>query len=204
MSQYCNPLSVSLFSTLCLLVCLSVTLSVALSVLCDWWACWLPQWHHNDDGYNSIKGNDRSLCCVSSINRTTHSFLLLHSATTMSRPAGGSVNDVTHFLSTGAGPESSTSVFSASRQADWAAKRLVWVPSEKHGFEVRLIQWKSGWAVCIFKSIDDISESIMDIMWTSSDFNAINTPAAQCRFESNTSVQLNTQVQRYNSLFDEA
>uniref|UniRef100_A0A8C1PUQ7 Myosin, heavy chain 14, non-muscle n=1 Tax=Cyprinus carpio TaxID=7962 RepID=A0A8C1PUQ7_CYPCA len=62
----------------------------------------------------------------------------------MSRPAGGSVNDVTHFLSTGAGPASPTSVFSASSQADWAAKRLVWVPSEKHGFESASMREERG------------------------------------------------------------
>ncbi|RXN24563.1 myosin-10-like isoform X6 [Labeo rohita] len=65
-------------------------------------------------------------------------------ATTMSRPAGGSVNDVTRFLSTGAGPASPTSVFSASSQADWAAKRLVWVPSEKHGFESASVREERG------------------------------------------------------------
>ncbi|XP_058602225.1 myosin-10 isoform X8 [Onychostoma macrolepis] len=62
----------------------------------------------------------------------------------MSRPAGGSVNDVTRFLSTGAGPGSPTSVFSASSQADWAAKRLVWVPSEKHGFESASVREERG------------------------------------------------------------
>uniref|UniRef100_A0A8C1E842 Myosin, heavy chain 14, non-muscle n=1 Tax=Cyprinus carpio carpio TaxID=630221 RepID=A0A8C1E842_CYPCA len=56
----------------------------------------------------------------------------------------GSVNDVTHFLSTGAGPASPTSVFSASSQADWAAKRLVWVPSEKHGFESASMREERG------------------------------------------------------------
>ncbi|XP_059423424.1 myosin-10 isoform X7 [Carassius carassius] len=62
----------------------------------------------------------------------------------MSRPAGGNVNDVTRFLSTGAGPGSPTTVFSASSQADWAAKRLVWVPSEKHGFESASIREERG------------------------------------------------------------
>ncbi|XP_073782075.1 uncharacterized protein myh14 isoform X10 [Danio rerio] len=62
----------------------------------------------------------------------------------MSRPAGGSINDVACFLSTGAGPGSPTSVFSASSQADWAAKRLVWVPSEKHGFESASIREERG------------------------------------------------------------
>ncbi|XP_052434246.1 myosin-10 isoform X4 [Carassius gibelio] len=62
----------------------------------------------------------------------------------MSRPAGGNVNDVTRFLSTGAGPGSPTAVFSASSQADWAAKRLVWVPSEKHGFESASIRVERG------------------------------------------------------------
>ncbi|XP_077065198.1 uncharacterized protein myh14 isoform X8 [Siphateles boraxobius] len=62
----------------------------------------------------------------------------------MSRPAGGSVNDVTRFLSTGAGPGSPTSKFSASSQADWAAKRLVWVPSEKHGFESASVREERG------------------------------------------------------------
>jgi len=57
----------------------------------------------------------------------------------MSKPTGGGANDVTRFLSSGVGPgspNSSSPVFSAASQADWAAKRLVWVPSEKHGFEV--------------------------------------------------------------------
>lgn len=56
----------------------------------------------------------------------------------MSRATGSGANDVTRFLSSGAVPGSPTSnaVFSAASQADWAAKRLVWVPSEKHGFEV--------------------------------------------------------------------
>lgn len=56
----------------------------------------------------------------------------------MSKATGGGANDVTRFLYSGVGPGSSTSnsSFSAASQADWAAKRLVWVPSEKHGFEV--------------------------------------------------------------------
>uniref|UniRef100_A0A3P8YCK6 Myosin, heavy chain 14, non-muscle n=1 Tax=Esox lucius TaxID=8010 RepID=A0A3P8YCK6_ESOLU len=35
-------------------------------------------------------------------------------------------------------------VFSASSQADWAAKRLVWVPSEKQGFESASIREEHG------------------------------------------------------------
>ncbi|ROL49888.1 Myosin-10 [Anabarilius grahami] len=62
----------------------------------------------------------------------------------MSRPAGGSANDVTRLLATGAGPGSPTSKFSASSQADWAAKRLVWVPSEKHGFESASVREERG------------------------------------------------------------
>ncbi|XP_073667748.1 uncharacterized protein myh14 isoform X5 [Paramisgurnus dabryanus] len=62
----------------------------------------------------------------------------------MSRPAGGAANDVTRLLSTGAGPGSPTPVFSASSQADWAAKRLVWVPSEKHGFESASVREERG------------------------------------------------------------
>ncbi|XP_028835697.1 myosin-10 isoform X3 [Denticeps clupeoides] len=62
----------------------------------------------------------------------------------MSRPAGGGANDITRFLSTGAGPSSPTSVFPASSQADWAAKRLVWVPSEKHGFESASVREERG------------------------------------------------------------
>ncbi|TRY94300.1 hypothetical protein DNTS_030381 [Danionella cerebrum] len=62
----------------------------------------------------------------------------------MSRTAGGSVNDVTCFLSTGTGPGSPNSMFSASSQADWAAKRLVWVPSEKHGFESASVREERG------------------------------------------------------------
>lgn len=56
----------------------------------------------------------------------------------MSKPAGGGASDVARFLSMEAGPGSPTSksAFSAASQADWAAKRLVWVPSEKQGFEV--------------------------------------------------------------------
>ncbi|XP_071326951.1 myosin-10 isoform X5 [Trachinotus anak] len=64
----------------------------------------------------------------------------------MSRPTGGGVNDVTRFLASGAAPGSPTSnsMFSAASQADWAAKRLVWVPSEKHGFESASIREEHG------------------------------------------------------------
>ncbi|XP_053700207.1 myosin-10 isoform X2 [Synchiropus splendidus] len=65
----------------------------------------------------------------------------------MSRSKAGGVNDVTRFLSSGAGPGSPTSnptAFSAASQADWAAKRLVWVPSEKHGFESASIREERG------------------------------------------------------------
>uniref|UniRef100_A0A7N9AS10 Myosin, heavy chain 14, non-muscle n=1 Tax=Mastacembelus armatus TaxID=205130 RepID=A0A7N9AS10_9TELE len=65
---------------------------------------------------------------------------------TMSKPTGGGANDVTRFLSSGVGPGSPTSnpAFSAASQADWAAKRLVWVPSEKHGFESASIREERG------------------------------------------------------------
>ncbi|XP_067365966.1 myosin-10 isoform X4 [Channa argus] len=64
----------------------------------------------------------------------------------MSKPTGGGANDVTRFLSSGTGPGSPTSnsAFSAASQADWAAKRLVWVPSEKHGFESASIREERG------------------------------------------------------------
>ncbi|XP_028985971.2 myosin-10 isoform X2 [Betta splendens] len=64
----------------------------------------------------------------------------------MSKPTGGGTNDVIRFLSSGAGPGSPTSnsAFSAASQADWAAKKLVWVPSEKHGFESASIQQERG------------------------------------------------------------
>ncbi|XP_062848553.1 myosin-10 [Trichomycterus rosablanca] len=62
----------------------------------------------------------------------------------MSKSAAGAANDVTRFLSMEAGPSSPTSVFSASSQADWAAKRLVWVPSEKHGFESASVREERG------------------------------------------------------------
>ncbi|XP_042345653.1 myosin-10 isoform X5 [Plectropomus leopardus] len=64
----------------------------------------------------------------------------------MSKPTGGGVNDVTRFLTSGATPGSPTSnsMFSAASQADWAAKRLVWVPSEKHGFESASIREERG------------------------------------------------------------
>ncbi|XP_018592797.1 myosin-10 isoform X2 [Scleropages formosus] len=71
----------------------------------------------------------------------------------MSRSTGGGANDVTRFLSTGAGPASPTSVFSASSQADWAAKRLVWVPSEKHGFEAASVREERG---------DEVEVELMD------------------------------------------
>uniref|UniRef100_A0A3Q3EWP1 Myosin-10-like n=1 Tax=Kryptolebias marmoratus TaxID=37003 RepID=A0A3Q3EWP1_KRYMA len=62
---------------------------------------------------------------------------------------GGSISDVTHFLSTGGGLGSPTAnananAFSAASQADWAAKRLVWVPSEKLGFESASIREERG------------------------------------------------------------
>ncbi|KAM9310763.1 LOW QUALITY PROTEIN: uncharacterized protein myh14 [Pholidichthys leucotaenia] len=65
----------------------------------------------------------------------------------MSKRLPGGVNDVTRFLSSGTGPGSPTSnasVFSAASQADWAAKRLVWVPSEKQGFESASIREERG------------------------------------------------------------
>uniref|UniRef100_A0A3B3SL12 Myosin, heavy chain 14, non-muscle n=1 Tax=Paramormyrops kingsleyae TaxID=1676925 RepID=A0A3B3SL12_9TELE len=73
-------------------------------------------------------------------------FLLVstRSCTMSAKTAGVATNDVTHFLSMGAGPASPTSVFSASSQADWAAKRLVWVPSEKHGFEAASVREERG------------------------------------------------------------
>ncbi|XP_072769181.1 uncharacterized protein myh14 isoform X3 [Nerophis lumbriciformis] len=65
----------------------------------------------------------------------------------MSRPIGAGINDVTRFLTSGVGPTSpgtNAPMFSASSQADWAAKRLVWVPSEKHGFESASIKEERG------------------------------------------------------------
>ncbi|KAM9806591.1 myosin-10 isoform X1 [Syngnathus typhle] len=65
----------------------------------------------------------------------------------MSRPLGGGLNDVTRFLTSGVAPSSPSAkapVFSATGQADWAAKRLVWVPSEKHGFESASIKEERG------------------------------------------------------------
>uniref|UniRef100_A0A3Q0RGT9 Myosin, heavy chain 14, non-muscle n=1 Tax=Amphilophus citrinellus TaxID=61819 RepID=A0A3Q0RGT9_AMPCI len=73
---------------------------------------------------------------------------MAYARSTMSRPTGGGANDVTRFLSSGTGPGSpnsnTSSVFSAASQADWAAKRLVWVPSEKHGFESASIREERG------------------------------------------------------------
>ncbi|XP_065813749.1 myosin-10 isoform X1 [Labrus bergylta] len=66
----------------------------------------------------------------------------------MTKPVGGGANDVTRFLTSGAGPgpgsPNSNAAFSAASQADWAAKRLVWVPSEKHGFESASIREERG------------------------------------------------------------
>uniref|UniRef100_A0A8C5AZD2 Myosin, heavy chain 14, non-muscle n=1 Tax=Gadus morhua TaxID=8049 RepID=A0A8C5AZD2_GADMO len=66
----------------------------------------------------------------------------------MSKPTGGGVNDVTRFLTSGVMPGSPTAnptaSFSSASQADWAAKRLVWVPSEKHGFESASIREERG------------------------------------------------------------
>ncbi|KAM8870605.1 myosin heavy chain, non-muscle isoform 10-T10 [Spinachia spinachia] len=65
----------------------------------------------------------------------------------MSKPTGGGVNDATHFLTSGAplpGSPTSKPTFTAASQADWAAKRLVWVPSEKHGFESASIREERG------------------------------------------------------------
>uniref|UniRef100_A0A3Q2CN26 Myosin-10-like n=1 Tax=Cyprinodon variegatus TaxID=28743 RepID=A0A3Q2CN26_CYPVA len=65
----------------------------------------------------------------------------------MSKPTGGVPNDVTRFLSSGVTPNSPSAnspMFSAASQADWAAKRLVWVPSEKHGFESASIREERG------------------------------------------------------------
>ncbi|XP_055083626.1 myosin-10 isoform X2 [Periophthalmus magnuspinnatus] len=58
--------------------------------------------------------------------------------------SGGVANDVTRYLSSGASPTDSNSALTAASQADWAAKRLVWVPSEKHGFESASIKEERG------------------------------------------------------------
>uniref|UniRef100_A0A673BR39 Myosin, heavy chain 14, non-muscle n=1 Tax=Sphaeramia orbicularis TaxID=375764 RepID=A0A673BR39_9TELE len=55
-----------------------------------------------------------------------------HASSTMSRPTGGGANDVTRFLTSGVGPGSPTS------------NSLVWVPSEKHGFESASIREERG------------------------------------------------------------
>lgn len=81
------------------------------------------------------------ICFLTAFSFPTPHCLLYNRDTAMAKTAAGSANDVTRFLSMEAGPSSPTSVFSASSQADWAAKRLVWVPSEKHGFEVRGHVW---------------------------------------------------------------
>ncbi|XP_039596967.1 myosin-10 isoform X3 [Polypterus senegalus] len=61
----------------------------------------------------------------------------------MSRPGGGGVGDAERYLYTNSGLASNSSS-SASSQADWAARRLVWVPSEKHGFEAASIRAERG------------------------------------------------------------
>lgn len=82
-------------------------------------------------GIGPILCSDVCLCLLS--------FFFLPSSGAMSKATGGGASDVNRFLYSGVGPGSPTSnsTFSAASQADWAAKRLVWVPSEKHGFEVR-------------------------------------------------------------------
>ncbi|XP_077433098.1 uncharacterized protein myh14 isoform X6 [Vanacampus margaritifer] len=65
----------------------------------------------------------------------------------MARPLGVGANDATRFLTSGVvlvSPTSKTPVFTAASQADWAAKRLVWVPSDKHGFESASIKEERG------------------------------------------------------------
>ncbi|XP_077577507.1 uncharacterized protein myh14 isoform X5 [Stigmatopora nigra] len=62
----------------------------------------------------------------------------------------GGVNEATRFLKSGVAPSTpapNASMLSAAGQADWAAKRLVWVPSEKHGFEAASIKEERGDAV---------------------------------------------------------
>ncbi|XP_077453916.1 uncharacterized protein myh14 isoform X6 [Stigmatopora argus] len=62
----------------------------------------------------------------------------------------GGVNEATRFLKSGVAPSTpapNASKLSAAGQADWAAKRLVWVPSEKHGFEAASIKEERGDAV---------------------------------------------------------
>ncbi|XP_041087835.1 myosin-10-like isoform X3 [Polyodon spathula] len=60
----------------------------------------------------------------------------------MARPVGGSVSDAERYLYTGSSGSSQGS--SASSQADWAARRLVWVPSEKQGFEAASVRSERG------------------------------------------------------------
>ncbi|XP_041961856.1 myosin-10 isoform X3 [Alosa sapidissima] len=90
----------------------------------------------------------------------------------MSRSSGGGVNDVTRFLSTGTMvPPSPTAAFSASSQADWAAKRLVWVPSEKHGFESASIREERGDEVEV-----ELTESSRKLVLSREEVQRMNPP----------------------------
>ncbi|XP_062394116.1 LOW QUALITY PROTEIN: myosin-10 [Sardina pilchardus] len=90
----------------------------------------------------------------------------------MSRSSGGGVNDVTRFLSTGTMvPPSSKTGFSASSQADWAAKRLVWVPSEKHGFESASIREERGDEVEV-----ELTESSRKLVLSREEVQRMNPP----------------------------
>ncbi|XP_031431549.1 myosin-10 isoform X3 [Clupea harengus] len=90
----------------------------------------------------------------------------------MSRSSGGGANDVKRFLSTGTVPPASAApIISASSQADWAAKRLVWVPSEKHGFESASIREERGDEVEV-----ELTESSRKLVLSREEVQRMNPP----------------------------
>ncbi|XP_077382230.1 uncharacterized protein LOC144021878 isoform X5 [Festucalex cinctus] len=92
----------------------------------------------------------------------------------MARPLGGGANDATRFLTSGVVPSSPTAntpAFTAASQADWAAKRLVWVPSDKHGFESASIKEERGDEVVV-----ELSDSQKLLTLSREDVQRMNPP----------------------------
>ncbi|XP_077382235.1 uncharacterized protein LOC144021880 isoform X2 [Festucalex cinctus] len=87
---------------------------------------------------------------------------------------GAAANDDARFLTSAVVPSSPTAnapEFTAARQADWAAKRLVWVPSDKHGFESASIKEERGDEVVV-----ELSDSQRLLTLPREDVQRMNPP----------------------------
>ncbi len=62
-------------------------------------------------------------------------------------------------------------VYNPATQADWAAKKLVWVPSEKHGFEAASIKEEHGDEVLV-----ELADNAKKVTVNKDDIQKMNPP----------------------------